>query len=167
MSAANGFRTDFAKTEVPHFAFLDQVSHGSGDFFDGHVRIEPVLIKQIDDLDLEAFERVIGHPTNAIRAAVEAVWCSHFVTELGADHHFLAQWSKRVAHEFFIDERAICFGGVEECDAPLHCLADQLDHRLTAGVNAAMVIHAHATKAECGYLHAAAARTQSAALGNE
>ena len=37
--------------------------------------------------------------------------------ELGGDHHLLAEGSEGFAHEFFVRERAIDFGGVEERDA--------------------------------------------------
>ena len=50
----------FRKTEVLHLALLDQVFHGSGDVFDGHVRINPVLIEEIDDIGLEPLEGGLG-----------------------------------------------------------------------------------------------------------
>jgi hypothetical protein len=37
--------------------------------------------------------------------------------ELCGDDHSTAKGSERVAHQFFVRERAVHFGGVEECDA--------------------------------------------------
>ena len=58
--AANRLRAGFRQPEVPDLAFLNQVLHGSRDVFDGHVRVDPVLIEQVDGLDLEPLERGLG-----------------------------------------------------------------------------------------------------------
>src|SRR5713101_9505060 len=59
-----------------------------------------------------------------------------FEAELGGDHHLVPERSESFAHEFFIGERAVCFGGVEECHAPFDGGSDQrnpllLTYRLT------------------------------------
>ncbi len=38
-------------------ALLNEVLHGAGSLFDGHICIAAVLIEQIDDIGLEALER--------------------------------------------------------------------------------------------------------------
>ena len=59
VGSADGFHARFGKAEVLHFAFLDQVFHRAGDVFDGHVRVDSMLIQQIDDVDSEALERAL------------------------------------------------------------------------------------------------------------
>jgi hypothetical protein len=41
---------------VPDLALTDQVPHRSRDFFDRHVRVDTVLVEEVDRLDLEPLE---------------------------------------------------------------------------------------------------------------
>ena len=41
------------------FTLLDQVLNRVGDVFDWHVRVYPVLIEQVDDIDPEPLERAL------------------------------------------------------------------------------------------------------------
>ena len=42
----------FGKTEVAYLAGADQFLHGARHFFDGHVRIDAVLVEEVDGVDL-------------------------------------------------------------------------------------------------------------------
>ena len=48
VGAANRLRSGFGQPEVLHLALLDQVFHRTGDVLDRHVRVDAVLIEQID-----------------------------------------------------------------------------------------------------------------------
>ena len=56
MTVLNGVRaTDrlharYGKAEVLHLAFLNQVLHCPRYVFDGHVRVNPVLVEEADDV---------------------------------------------------------------------------------------------------------------------
>jgi hypothetical protein len=50
----------FRKAEVLRLALLDQVFHGACDVFDRHVRVNTVLVEQIDDIGLESLEGGFG-----------------------------------------------------------------------------------------------------------
>src|SRR5215469_12574951 len=59
-------------------------------------------------------------------------------SELRSDDDSVPEWNKSFAHEFFVGERAIYFGSVEECDAALHRCPNQRDplrplHRTAIG----------------------------------
>ena len=60
VGAADGLRAGFGQAEVPDLACCDQVLHGAGDVFDGHVGVDAVLIEEIDGVDLQALERGFG-----------------------------------------------------------------------------------------------------------
>jgi predicted thioesterase len=51
---------------------LDQVLRRAGDVFDRHVRVNPVLIKRVDDIDLEPLKRALDSQLKALRSAVQA-----------------------------------------------------------------------------------------------
>jgi hypothetical protein len=51
-------------------AFLDRVLQRAGDVFDRHVRVDMMLIEQVDVVSLQADERRFGDGANVRRAAV-------------------------------------------------------------------------------------------------
>ena len=69
---------------------LNQVFHCSCHVFDRHVRINAMLIEQIDRICLESLERRVGNLLDvlwpAIRAPLSSVWTKR-KTELGGYHH--------------------------------------------------------------------------------
>ena len=76
MRATDRLHAGFRKPEVLDLALLNQVLHRSRDVFDRHVRIDTVLIEQVDRVDLEPLERGLGDlldvPGPAIQAALLA-----------------------------------------------------------------------------------------------
>src|SRR6266496_4365426 len=58
--APNRLYSRFRKAEVLHFTLLNQVLHRSRHVFDRHVRVNTVLIEQIDGIDLESLKRALG-----------------------------------------------------------------------------------------------------------
>ena len=118
VGAANGFRACFGKTEVLHFALLNQLLYRAGDVFDGHFEIDAMLIEEIDGVGLEALERSLRNFFDVLRAAIErARWSDRFEPKLGGDRHLFAKRREGFAHQFFVDVSAVDFGCVEEGDA--------------------------------------------------
>ena len=99
---------------------LDQVLHRSGDVFDRHIRIDAVLIEQVDRIDLEPLERGLGDLLDVRRAGCPGPAGSpdsNLNPNLVAITTCIAERSERFADELFVGERAVGFGGVEERDA--------------------------------------------------
>ena len=72
MGAADGADPGLRKAEMLDLALGDQFLHRTGDILDRDVRIDAVLIKEIDPVGLEALERRIRHRPDAFGAAVGA-----------------------------------------------------------------------------------------------
>ena len=69
---------------------------------------------------LEPLQRRVGHLLDVLGAAVETRCFAVGVkveAELGGDHHLVAYRREGFAHKFFVRERAVDFGGVEEGDS--------------------------------------------------
>ena len=109
--AADGFYSCFGKAEVLHLALLNQLLYRARHVFNRHVRIDPVLIEQVDDIDLEPLERAFDGLFDMLRPAVQAG--APFMPrgsklrievepEFGGDHHLSAERSEGFAHEFFV-----------------------------------------------------------------
>jgi hypothetical protein len=116
-----------------------------------------VLIEQVDDIGLEALERclgdlldvfwttVLGSPTRVQGRSTIGI---RLATELGGDHHLVTKWSQRFAHEFFVCEGTIGFGGVEKCDATFDSRPDQRDHFLLVACRTVANAHSHTAEPE-------------------
>ena len=120
--ATDGLHSWFRKSEMLHLALLDEVLHRSRYVFDRHVRINTVLIKQIDDIGLEPLERAFGNLLDVFWPTIEGSPLAPVVgigskAELGCYDYPVAEWSKRFADKFFVGERTVHFSGVEEGDA--------------------------------------------------
>ena len=60
MRAPDGLRAGLGQSEMLDLALADQVLHRAGDVLDRHVRVDAVLIEQIDGVGLEPLERGFG-----------------------------------------------------------------------------------------------------------
>jgi len=78
----------------------------------GHVRIDAMLIEQIDGVYPEPFQRALDGLFDVLRSAVQTDWMRIFLgvnlePELGRDHHLVTHGSESLAHELFIHERTV------------------------------------------------------------
>jgi len=55
---------------VPDLPLLDQLLHRSRHFLDRDVRVDTVLIEEVDGLDSESLERALGAPLDVLGATV-------------------------------------------------------------------------------------------------
>jgi hypothetical protein len=142
---------------VLHLAFPDQVLHRACHVFDGHVRVNPMLIDQVNCLDLEPLERALGGLLDVLWPTVQPRQALHpariesrieVEPELGGDHHLIAEGSEGFTYQLLVDERAIDLGGVEERDATFHGCPEKRGHLLLVLGRAVRKAHAHAVEAE-------------------
>src|SRR5437868_10981190 len=97
-----------------HLALLNQLLHGSGDFFYGNVWVHAVLIEQIDDVGTQPLQRSIGNFLDVLRTAVQttptaSIRC-RLETELGGDLYLPTNRRQRFAYQFLIDQRPVNLG---------------------------------------------------------
>ena len=124
MGATNRLGSRFREAEVPDLALPNQLLHCSSHVFDRHLRVDTVLVEQIDHVGLESLERRLGDLLDVLRPAVEARERGKVETELRSDHHLAPEGSKRFADDFLIGERAVDLCGVKEGDSAFHGRAD-------------------------------------------
>ena len=72
MGATNRFCACLRKSEVLDLALLNQILHRSGDVFNRHVRVDPMLVEQIDHIGLEPLERAFDGFLDVFRPAIQA-----------------------------------------------------------------------------------------------
>jgi hypothetical protein len=151
MGATDCLHSCFRKAEVLHLACLNQLLHRPCHVFDRHVRVNAVLIEQINDINLKPLERSLGDildvrwPTIQTLPAGTSVRIK-FESELRCYHHSPAERSEGFAHKFFICERAVNFSGVEERDAAFHGCPKNRRHLLLVLGWAVGKAHSHAAQ---------------------
>src|SRR6185436_851638 len=109
---------------MPDLAFRDQLLDRPCYIFDWYVRIDSVLIEQIDNISLESLERSVGNVFDVRWVAVDAYLLSfgtEFETKFCSYHHLITERCESFTHKFLIGEWAIRFSSVEECDAAFDC----------------------------------------------
>jgi hypothetical protein len=142
---ADRLRAGFGKTEVPHFALLDQLFHRGCHIFDWHVWINAVLIVQVDGLDLEPLEGALGHLSDVLRPTVEhllLISLTQFETKFGGDYDLFAEGLERFTDNLLID-CTVNLSGVEERDAALGGRPDESDCLLLIRCRAVAMAQAH------------------------
>src|SRR5437762_4734395 len=72
--AADRLHARFRKAEVLDLTFANKLLHRSGYLFDRHVRINTVLIEQIDNIGPESLQRSVGDLFDVLWPAVHANW---------------------------------------------------------------------------------------------
>ena len=150
--AANRLHACLGKSEVLDLPGLNQFLHRAGHVFDGHVRVDAMLIQQVDAFHPEPLERAFDGLLDVLRPAVHArrsrpmIAAAQIEPELRGDHHFAAEGRQRLAHELFVDERAVDLGGVEERDAAFHGGVEKRDHLLLVFGRTVGKAHSHAAE---------------------
>ncbi|MNV19882.1 hypothetical protein D3C71_1107630 [compost metagenome] len=82
-----------------------------GHVFDGYCRINAVLIQQVDAFGAQAFQAGLDRCADVCGLTVGAgtACTGHRVdveAELGGDHHLVAHWRQRFAHQVFVGKGA-------------------------------------------------------------
>ena len=95
-----------------------QLADRAGDVFDRHVRVDPMLVEQVDHIGPQPLQRRVGNPPDLLGAASVPtdLAVDDVPAELGGDHDLVAQRRQRLPDEFLVDVGPVDLGGVEERD---------------------------------------------------
>src|SRR5439155_1568620 len=150
VGAADRAHAGFGHAEVLHLALRNQFLDRARHVLDRDVRVDTVLIIQIDDVGPESFQRTLDALLDALWAAVLDLLPAGITSdpELRGDHHLSAHRRQRFANELFVGVRTVDFGRIEECDAAFNGRADERDHRLLVGRDTVALAHPHAAEPE-------------------
>src|SRR5271165_5884722 len=119
-----------------------------------------MLIKQIDCIDLETFERALCDLFDVLWPAIESAPFASiagigFPPEFGRDDNLSAKWRESFADEFLVVQRAIHLGGVEERHTSLDCGVKKRCHLLLVFGWPIGPTHSHAAESDGRYFQVA------------
>src|SRR5687767_4611639 len=107
--AATGLHARLREPEVLDLPLGDELLHGSRDVLDRHVRVDAMLVEQVDGLDAQPLQRAVGRPADRLGPAVEATSLVPVLveaeSELRGDGDLPVEWRERLADELFIRKR--------------------------------------------------------------
>ena len=116
VSAADRLRAGFREPEMLDLALANQVLHRTRDVFDRNVRVDAMLVEQVDAIRPKSLQRRVGDGANLRRMAVEPRHLAvlDVEAELGGDRDLIADGLERFADDILIGIRAVHFGRIEE-----------------------------------------------------
>jgi hypothetical protein len=109
-----------------------------------------MLIEQINHVGLQPLQGGLGHIPDVLWPAVQSLaGQSARETELGGDHHLVAERCECFAKEFFVQKWAIGLRCIEECNTAFVGCPNEFDRLFFLCCRAVAETQPHATKAEC------------------
>jgi hypothetical protein len=150
--AADRRRRGLAEPEEADLPLLHELGHRPDRLLDWHLRVDAVLVVEVDVIGAEPLERRLAGAADVLGGAVDAEAVAALVAdvaELRGEHDLVAPAADGVADEPLVGERAVHVGRVEEVDAEVERAVDRRDRLriVAAGVE---VGHPHAAEAEGG-----------------
>src|SRR6478752_6105594 len=149
MGAANGGRSCFGQPEVPDLAGADELLHGARDILDGHLRVDAVLVEQVDDVGAQTPQGAVDRGTYVLGPATDPALMSALVereAELRRDDDLVADRLQGLTNDLLVRERPVHLGRVEERDAVVDGLAQERDHVRAFGGRAETLADPHAAQ---------------------
>ncbi len=149
MGSTNGCCASLGHTEVLDLTLLDEVLDCSGHVFDGHIRVDAMLVEQIDHVTVEPLQGGFSHGPDPFRLAVcTLTWHPILEAELRCDDDLVTNRGQRFTDEFFVRKRTVGFGRVEEGHAAVISRADDLHGLIPVHRWAKAEAEPHAAEAE-------------------
>jgi hypothetical protein len=91
--ATDCIRACLGHTEVQNLSFFDQLLHRPHHFLDRYLRVDAMLVKQVDTIGFQPFEGGFDDGLDGLWTAVQTLaWHTLFKAELCGDDHLIPDW---------------------------------------------------------------------------
>src|SRR5207247_1991813 len=162
-SAADGLGGGLGESQKTHLALGNQLAHGANGFFDGCLRVNAVLIVEVNNFHAQPFEAGVAAGANVFGPAIDANEAAGRVTDVakfGGQHDLAAPAAHGLADKDFVRPGAVNVSRVEEVHT-------QVEGAVNGGDGLGFVArpikfrHAHATQPQGGDGQAACSKMSS------
>jgi hypothetical protein len=148
--ATDRLHSRFRKSEVLDLALVNQFLHRAGHVFDWYVRINTVLIEQVDHIAPESLKRGVSNFHDVLGPTVQpnpfAGLRIKLPPEFCGNHHLPTERSESLTNKFFVRERSVNLSGIEERDPAVDGRSNQRDHLLLVCRRTVAKAHSHAAE---------------------
>ena len=131
-----------------------QVGHSADGVLDRSVRVDPMLVVQVDVVSAEPLQGALDGGADVRRAAVDHAGPASGVrhqAELRRHHDLIAATLDRPPDQFLVEEGSVDLGGVEVGDAQIQRPVDGADRLGVAALTGVVVAgHRHSAQADPG-----------------
>ena len=143
----------FGEPEVSDLPGVDELLDRPGDVLDRHIRVDAVLVVEVDVVGAQPAQRTLDGAADARRIAAQATGQDTVLLErkpeLGGDDNLVAVRLEGLTDDVLVGERPVHLGGVEERDAELDGTSDDGDAVGSFGGRGVVGAgHAHAAEAD-------------------
>src|SRR5712675_2866689 len=139
---------------MANFSLVDQLGHRSDRFFNRCVRVDTMLVIEIDGFNVEASQTCFAGGANIFRSTVDSDKLALGITNItefrGKDHLITSSFDSP-SDQLFIRERPVNVSSVEKVDAQLQCAMNRGNGFLVIAVSVE-VRHPHAAQSHSGNL---------------
>ena len=122
--APNGGRRSLRQSQIAHFSGFYQLRHGTHGFLDRHIRVDAVLIVQVDRGHAQALQTRFATSPHVFRAAINptdrGVRLVAYNPEFGREKSFLAQAANRLPDQHFVVAVAVNVRSIQKGDTELN-----------------------------------------------
>jgi hypothetical protein len=150
MRTADRLGRGFREAEIADLALADERRHGADRLLDRRLRVHPVLVIEVDDLDAEAAKASLAAAPHIVCRALHAHEASIGLAqdaELGREHDLVSTAGDGLADELLVVPLPVDIRGVQEADAELDGAMEGGDG-FTLIARAIELAHAHAAETE-------------------
>src|ERR1700722_1468917 len=102
MGAADRSGSRLGQAEVLHLTLVDEVLQGARNILNRHVRIDTVLVEEIDHVGPQSLEGCLGNFLDVLRAAVQAGVVVQVEAELRSDRDSVAERRERLTNQLLV-----------------------------------------------------------------
>ena len=154
VGAADGVHTGLGQPDVANLALGHQLGHSADGVLDRSVRVDPVLVVQVDVVGAEALQGALDRGADVGRAAVEDAGPASGVRhqpELRRHHDLIAAALDGPADQFLVEVRAVDLSSIDVSDAQIQRPVDGADRLGVAALTGVVVAgHRHGAQADPG-----------------
>ena len=151
--------TGLRQPDVTNLALGDECGQGADGVLDGRLRIDPVLVVQVDVVGAQPLQGTLDGDADVRRAAVEDARAAAGVrddAELRGQHHLVAAILDGPADELLVGEWTVDLGGVDVRDAEVQRSVDSANRLgVAAGSDVVVARHRHGAESDAGDVESA------------
>ncbi|KAG6540125.1 hypothetical protein Mapa_018580 [Marchantia paleacea] len=134
------------QAQVFDLPLVDKLLHLSHGDFDRDLGVHSVLVVQVDAVHAQSLEAGLACSSHVlgVSSGGHEVPVHDGVAEFGGQLDLVSDPFDGFADQDLVRVRPIDVRSVEECDSPVHCLANELDHLLVRSQRPVEGRHSHA-----------------------